>query len=52
MVQAAARETLDPRVLIDQGREQFQQATCEALRYHEQSVPAPTPFGMQQAKVA
>ncbi|MFD8897601.1 DnaB-like helicase N-terminal domain-containing protein [Streptomyces ardesiacus] len=52
VVQAAARETVDPRVLIDQGREQFQQATREALRYHEQSVPAPTPYGAQQANVA
>ncbi|MFI6283003.1 hypothetical protein [Streptomyces sp. NPDC050988] len=51
-VQAAARETLDPRVLIDQSRQQFQQATHEALRYHEQSVPEPTPYGTQQAHVA
>ncbi|MEU5193734.1 hypothetical protein AB0G86_06670 [Streptomyces scabiei] len=51
-VQAATRETLDPRVLIDQSREQFQQATREALRYHEQSVPEPTPYGTQQAHVA
>jgi hypothetical protein len=51
-VQAAARETLDPRVLIDQSREQFQQATREALRYHEQSVPEPTRYATQQAHVA
>ncbi|MET7489847.1 hypothetical protein [Streptomyces sp. NPDC005538] len=51
-VQAAAGETLDPRVLIDQSRQQFQQATHEALRYHEQSVPEPTPYGTQQAHVA
>ncbi|MFJ9580663.1 hypothetical protein ACIRQF_30270 [Streptomyces sp. NPDC101191] len=51
-VQTAARETLDPRVLIDQSREQFQQATHEALRYHEQSVPEPTPYGTHQAHVA
>ncbi|WP_331732861.1 hypothetical protein OG613_48800 (plasmid) [Streptomyces sp. NBC_00015] len=51
-VQAAAQETLDPRVLIDQSRQQFQQATNEALRYHEQSVPEPTPYGTQQAHVA
>ncbi|MFF9158589.1 DnaB-like helicase N-terminal domain-containing protein [Streptomyces sp. NPDC014846] len=51
-IQAAARETLDPRVLIDQSRQQFQQATREALRYHEQSVPEPTPYGTQQAPVA
>jgi hypothetical protein len=51
-VQAAAQETLDPRVLIDQGRQQFQQATREALRNHEQSVPEPTPYGAQQAHVA
>jgi hypothetical protein len=50
--QAAAKETLDPRVLIDQSRQQFQQATHEALRYHEQSVPEPTPYGTQQAHVA
>ncbi|MGC5264090.1 hypothetical protein ACPXCO_24030 [Streptomyces cyaneofuscatus] len=51
-VQAAAQETLDPRALIDQSRQQFQQATREALRYHEQSVPEPTPYGTQQANVA
>ncbi|MFF7953930.1 DnaB-like helicase N-terminal domain-containing protein [Streptomyces griseorubiginosus] len=51
-VQAAAQETLDPRALIDQSREQFQQATREALRYHEQSVPEPTPYNTQQANVA
>lgn len=51
-VQAAAQETLDPRVLIDQSREQFQQATREALRYHQQSVPEPSHYGTQQANVA
>ncbi|MCX4826890.1 hypothetical protein OG883_45470 [Streptomyces sp. NBC_01142] len=51
-VQAAAQKTLDPRALIDQSRQQFQQATREALRYHEQSVPEPTPCGAQQANVA
>ncbi|MGW6145565.1 hypothetical protein [Streptomyces sp. NPDC055140] len=51
-VQAAAQKTLDPRALIDQSRQQFQQATREALRYHEQSVPEPTPYGAQQANVA
>ncbi|MFI1700411.1 hypothetical protein ACH419_31140 [Streptomyces bobili] len=51
-VQAAARETLDPRVLIDQSRQQFQQATREALRYHEHSVPEPTNYGTHQAHVA
>ncbi|GAA2720421.1 MULTISPECIES: hypothetical protein [Streptomyces] len=51
-VEAAARETLDPSALIDHSREQFQQATREALRYHEQSVPDPTPYNTQQANVA
>ncbi|MEV4868574.1 hypothetical protein [Streptomyces syringium] len=51
-VQAAAQEALDPRVLIDQSREQFQQATREALRYHQQSVPEPSHYGRQQADVA
>lgn len=51
-VQAAARQTLDPRILIDQSRQQFQQATREALRYHEQPVPVPTPYNTQQANVA
>ncbi|MFJ5819398.1 hypothetical protein ACIQGT_36730 [Streptomyces sp. NPDC093108] len=51
-VQAAAQETLDPRVLIDQSREQFQQATREALRYHQQSVPEPSHYGTQQANIA
>lgn len=51
-VQAAAQETLDPRVLIDQSREQFEQATREALRYHQQSVPDPTIYASQQANVA
>ncbi|MGZ2358445.1 hypothetical protein LRE75_17365 [Streptomyces sp. 372A] len=51
-VEAAARVTLDPRVLIDQGRDRFQQATREALRYHEQSVPEPNRHNTQQAKVA
>ncbi|MFD5079656.1 hypothetical protein [Streptomyces sp. NPDC058371] len=51
-VQAAAQETLDPRVLIDQSREQFQQATREALRYHQQSVPEPSRYGTQQANIA
>ncbi|MFF2206002.1 DnaB-like helicase N-terminal domain-containing protein [Streptomyces sp. NPDC058145] len=51
-VEAAARETLDPRALIDQSRAQFQQATREALRYHERSVPEPTPSNAQQANVA
>ncbi|MEU3640946.1 hypothetical protein AB0H23_32575 [Streptomyces albogriseolus] len=51
-VEAAARETLDPRALINQSREQLQQATREALRYHEQSVPEPTHHNTQQANVA
>ncbi|MFJ5951349.1 hypothetical protein [Streptomyces noursei] len=53
-VEAAARETLDPRALIDQSREQFQQATREALRYHEQSVPEPAHYNYntQQANFA
>ncbi|MFE1781101.1 hypothetical protein ACFW9F_00540 [Streptomyces sp. NPDC059506] len=51
-VEAAARETLDPRALIDQSRQQFQQATREALRYHEQSVPGPSPYSTRQANVA
>ncbi|RNG11867.1 hypothetical protein [Streptomyces botrytidirepellens] len=51
-VEAAARETLDPRVLIDQSREQFKRATREALRYQEQSVPEPTLYSAQQAHVA
>ncbi|MFD7861544.1 hypothetical protein [Streptomyces sp. NPDC059783] len=51
-VQAAAQETLDPRALIDHSREQLQQATREALRYHEQSVPEPTRYNTQQANVA
>ncbi|MER5617655.1 hypothetical protein [Streptomyces sp. NPDC002215] len=51
-VQAAAQKTLDPRTLIDQSRQQFQQATSEALRYHDQSVPGPTRYGTQQANVA
>lgn len=52
VVQTAARENLDPRVLIDQSRQHFHQATREALRYHEQSVPKPAPYGTQQANVA
>lgn len=51
-IQAAAREVRDPRALIDQSRAQLQQATREAFRYHEQSVPAPTSSGTQQANVA
>jgi hypothetical protein len=43
-VQAAVRQTTDPRQLIDQSRQQFQQATQEAQRYHEQSVPEPTRY--------
>lgn len=50
--QAAARETLDPRDLIEQSREQFQQATREALRYHQQSVPEPSHYGTKQANIA
>ncbi|MDF3303182.1 hypothetical protein [Streptomyces tropicalis] len=51
-VEAAAKETLDPRALIDHSRAQFQQATREALRHHEQSVPEPAPYSTQQANVA
>ncbi|MFI5864594.1 hypothetical protein [Streptomyces sp. NPDC051546] len=51
-VQSAARQTQDPRALIDQSRQQFQQATHEALRYHEQSVPEPTHYNTHQANVA
>ncbi|MFF8618626.1 DnaB-like helicase N-terminal domain-containing protein [Streptomyces sp. NPDC015350] len=51
-VEAVARETIDPRVLIDRSRTQFQHATREALRYHEQSVPEPTPYNTQRANVA
>ncbi|OEJ23001.1 hypothetical protein AR457_38020 [Streptomyces agglomeratus] len=51
-VQAAAQQTHDPRLLIDQSREQFQQATHEALRYHQQSVPEPNQYSTQQANVA
>lgn len=51
-VQAAAQKTHDPRVLIDQSRQQFHQATREALRHHEQSVPEPTPYTAHQANVA
>jgi hypothetical protein len=50
-VKAAARETLDPRALIDQSREQFHQATREALRYHELSVPEPNLYTTQRANV-
>lgn len=52
VVQAAARQTTDPRQLIDQSREQFQQATREALRYHQQSVPDPSRYATHQANVA
>ncbi|MET8102912.1 hypothetical protein ABZV29_41915 [Streptomyces sp. NPDC005236] len=51
-VQAAAQETLDPRLLIDRSRTHFKQATTEALRYHEQSVPEPNRYSTQQANVA
>ncbi|MEU5242235.1 hypothetical protein ACH4UR_37195 [Streptomyces lydicus] len=51
-VQAAARRTTDPRQLIDYSRQQFHQATREALRYHQQSVPEPTRYASQQANVS
>ncbi|MCZ1012292.1 hypothetical protein O1L68_42040 [Streptomyces lydicus] len=46
-VQAAARTATDPRQLIDYSRQQFQQATREALRYHQQSVPEPSRYASQ-----
>ncbi|WP_225637430.1 hypothetical protein [Streptomyces solaniscabiei] len=51
-VQEAARNALDPRTLIDRSREQLQQATHEALRYHQQSTPEPSQYGKQPSNVA
>ncbi|MFF1678358.1 hypothetical protein ACFVYG_20255 [Streptomyces sp. NPDC058256] len=51
-VQAAAQQTADPRRLIDRSREHLQQATREALRYHQQSVPEPERHSTQHANVA
>ncbi|MFD6329168.1 hypothetical protein ACFWGI_06265 [Streptomyces niveus] len=50
--QAAAQKNLDPRTLIERSRDQFGQATREALRYHAQSVPEPSQYGTQQAHTA
>ncbi len=44
VVEASARQPLDPRALVVHSRAQFQQATREALLHHEQSVPEPTPY--------
>ncbi|WP_327411242.1 hypothetical protein OG458_41640 (plasmid) [Streptomyces sp. NBC_01281] len=52
VIQAAAQRTLDPRALIDRSRQQFQQATHEALRYHQHSVPEPSQHNTRQATVA
>lgn len=48
-VQAAARQSTDPRQLLKQSRQHFQQATNEALQYHQQSVPEPTRYATHQA---
>jgi len=51
-MEAAAKQAgLDPRHLIEQSRAQVQQATHEALRYHDQSVPAQTVHTAPQAHV-
>ncbi|MGP3951264.1 hypothetical protein [Streptomyces sp. 7N604] len=49
---AAQQASLDPRHLIEQSRAQVQQATHEALRYHDQSVPAQTMHSAPGANVA
>ncbi|MFD6465398.1 DnaB-like helicase N-terminal domain-containing protein [Streptomyces goshikiensis] len=49
MEAAAQNPTTRPRQLIDQTHAQLQQATHEALRHHEQSVPNPSRYAGHQA---
>ncbi|MFE8941154.1 DnaB-like helicase N-terminal domain-containing protein [Streptomyces sp. NPDC007872] len=51
MEAAAQNPAIRPRQLIDQTHAQLQQATDEALRHHEQSVPDPSRFAANQAHV-
>ncbi|MFE7332554.1 hypothetical protein ACFU8W_48505 [Streptomyces sp. NPDC057565] len=44
---AAQQPAADPRHLVDHSRTQLQQATREAQRHHEQSVPEPTRYATQ-----
>ncbi|MEV6676272.1 hypothetical protein AB0N09_05300 [Streptomyces erythrochromogenes] len=48
---AAQNPATRPRQLIDQTRTQLQQATNEALRHHELSVPNPSRYAGHQANI-
>lgn len=50
--ETAVKNRLDPRPLIELSRDQVRQATHEALRYHQQSVPEPSHYTSQQANIA
>jgi hypothetical protein len=53
VIEAAAQQSgVNPGYLIEQSRAQVRQATNEANRYHEQSVPAQPRHSTSRANVA